>query len=90
MKELFNPDYISYKEYFMPEVYAQRIKVSKVPKLFITIDNKVPYSRNIYWNDKNHHGVFYKFKLPVLETIVYNVVLNLAFYGIKYNEQQIH
>ena len=35
-------NYINYKVYFMPEVYGQRIKVNKVPKLFITINDQ-PY-----------------------------------------------
>lgn len=34
--------YISYKAYFMPEVYGQRIKVDKVLELFITIKDQ-PY-----------------------------------------------
>ena len=82
--------YIGYKVKFTPIVNEQTINEDLADKLFITIDNKVPYSRTIYWYAKNHYGVFYKFKLPVLETIVYDVVLNMLFYGIKYNEQQIH
>ena len=53
--------YIGYKVKFTPIVNEQTINEDLADKLFITIDNKVPYSRTIYWYAKNHYGVFYKF-----------------------------
>ena len=85
-------NYIEYKVKFSPIIWRQEISKDKVDKLFITIDGQIFTSRLIYCSTRTYYasGVFYKFKLPVLETIVYDVVLNMLFYGIKYNERQIH
>ena len=73
-------DYIEYRIKRTPIVWEQRIDEDLVDKLFITIDGKVPYFRTIYdWHAKNIYGTFYKFKLPVLRAIIYDIELKLWF-----------
>ena len=73
MNSNLNPDYISYKVYFMPEVHAQRIKVSKVPKLFITI-NEQPYFPKVI---ESYDSIF-NFRYMILPNLTAKIFDTLA------------
>lgn len=61
--------YISYKAYFMPEVYGQRINPNKVLKLFITIKDQPYFPEFIDSYDDSMFNFRYRILLDITAKI---------------------